>query len=331
MLPKERVAIYPAERRDDSRLMLLRKEESFNALDYYFKDLPSLLSEGDALVLNETKVKPLRIFGTADNGTNVELLIAEYSKAGQAKALVKGLKKLKKGMLVNFGDGLSGEFLHRDNVFGVFSFNIKEEPLERWLKKNGHTPLPPYINRNDEELDKERYQTIFAKNGTSCAAPTAGLHFTEKLFKELNAKGVKIHKISLHVGPGTFRPVTSNDITKHKLDEEEADVPEELFRKLMKTKSKGGRVIAVGTTTTRALETTARNGGSFRGKTGLFIYPGFEFKIIDGLITNFHLPESSLLMLVSALAGRKNVLKAYEEAVRKEYRFYSYGDAMLII
>lgn len=298
---------------------------------YLFRDLPSFLSKGDALVLNETRVMPARFFGKTPTGASIEFLLIEFLNNREIKGLVKGLKKMKPGQNVDFGNGLTGKFSRREEDYGVFSLSIAGKELNEWIEKNGHMPLPPYIERSDEELDKKRYQTVFAKHDGSCAAPTAGLHFTGELLEEIEKSGTRIFRICLHIGPATFRPITTDDITAHRLESEYADVPGKLFGELMKIKSDGGRVITVGTSTTRALETSALYGGSFRGKTDLYIRPPFNFRITDGLVTNFHLPGSSLLVMVSAFAGREKVLKAYQEAINMEYRFYSYGDAMLII
>lgn len=309
----------------------MKLDRSTGAISHHtFADLPALLHRGDTLVLNETRVIPARIFGTTPGGAGIELLVVRFAE-GDVLAMVRGLKKLKSGMHVDFGNGLTGEFLRREGDMGVFRFALPEEALKEWLRTHGNIPLPPYMEREEEPLDRERYQTVFAAKDGSSAAPTAGLHFTPELLKDLEEKGVLHQRICLHVGPGTFKPITEDDITRHTIDPEYAEVPRDLFDKLLETKRRGGRVVAVGTTVTRSLETAARHGGSYSGPTALYISPGFEFRAVDALITNFHLPRSSLLVLASAFAGRDRILAAYAAAVKERYRFYSYGDAMLII
>lgn len=297
---------------------------------HLFSDLPSLLKRGDAIVINDTRVVPARIIGKTASGMKIEFLLVER-EGSLVTGMVRGLKKLKPGDSLDFGRNLAGEFVERAGDMGVIRFNMEGNELTDWLQKNGGTPLPPYIDRPPEPIDRERYQTVYAKRDGSCAAPTAGLHFTPELIERLQESGISIHRICLHVGPGTFRPITSDDISNHKVDAEKVEVSQSCYEKLIETKSRGGRVVAVGTTTTRALESAVLKGGGISEKTGLFIYPGFEFKMVDALVTNFHLPKSSLLALVSAFAGRERTLAAYAEAVKREYRFYSYGDAMLIL
>ncbi|MBI5638560.1 MAG: tRNA preQ1(34) S-adenosylmethionine ribosyltransferase-isomerase QueA [Nitrospinae bacterium] len=328
-LPPELIARYPADKRDRSRLM--RLDRATGAISHHtFADLPELLNGGDTLVLNETRVIPARVFGTIPAGAEIEMLVVRFD-AGEVVAMVRGLKKLKPGMRIDFGNGLSGEFLRREGEMGVFRFALPEEAVKEWLRVHGAIPLPPYMEREEEPLDRERYQTVFAAKDGSCAAPTAGLHFTPELLARLAEKKVLREKITLHVGPGTFKPITEEDITRHAIDPEYADVPRPLFDRLLDAKRRGGRVVAVGTTVTRSLEAAARHGGEFSGPTGLYISPGFEFRVVDALITNFHLPKSSLLVLAAAFAGRERILAAYAAAVQERYRFYSYGDAMLII
>ena len=328
-LPPELIARYPADRRDQSRLM--RLDRATGAISHHtFADLPALLAGGDALVLNETRVVPARVFGTTPAGGKIELLVVRFA-AGDVFAMVRGLKKLKAGMHIDFGNGLAGEFIRREGEMGVFRFNMPEELLTEWLRVHGAIPLPPYMEREEEPLDRERYQTVFAAKDGSCAAPTAGLHFTPELLTRLAEKEIALQRICLHVGPGTFKPITEEDITRHAVDPEYADVPRALFDRLLETKRRGGRVVAVGTTTTRSLEAAARHGGELSGPTGLYISPGFGFRVVDALVTNFHLPKSSLLVLAAAFAGRGRLLTAYDAAVKERYRFYSYGDAMLII
>jgi len=329
-LPKSSIALYPTSKRDESKLLLLNRKTG-EVSHHSFYELPNLLSGNDRLVVNETRVVPARIHGKRLSGGSFEILITDVDQKGEVKGLVKGLKKLKKGERLSFGNSLEAEFIRRENEFGFFTFSIKDEELEEWLIKFGQIPLPPYINREGESIDMERYQTLYAKDGLSCAAPTAGLHFSQSLLDRLEKSSISISKISLDVGPGTFKTVTVDDVRKHTVDPEKTVVPKGMIEELAHLRSEGGRVIAVGTTTTRALESAYRNGGWLDGKTDLFIYPPFDFNVIDGLLTNFHLPKSSLLMLVSAFAGREKVLTAYQEAVKEGYRFYSYGDAMLIL
>jgi S-adenosylmethionine:tRNA ribosyltransferase-isomerase len=313
--------------------MALRRD-SGKTEHHSFSEFPSFLRAGDALVINDTRVVPARIFGITDKGASVELLIVgPVSENGEAQSMIKGLKKMEPGRVMDFGNTLTGEFVRREHDSGVVRFSLHGDELRGWLERYGHVPLPPYIKRDDEPIDRERYQTVFASPAFgrgSCAAPTAGLHFTERMLGEIEAKGVKVFRITLHVGPGTFRPVTQEDVSRHRLNAEYTEVPRSVYEELTDIKSSGGRVTAVGSTTTRALETAAIRGGGFTGETDLFISPGFKFKMADALVTNFHLPRSSLLFLVSAFAGREKILRAYEEAVRKGYRFYSYGDAMFI-
>jgi S-adenosylmethionine:tRNA ribosyltransferase-isomerase len=329
VLPKDRIAVYPLASRDESKLMVFYKDTG--KLEHRrFKDLTEYLTEKDALVLNETRVIPARVYGKPENSSETEFLFVRF-EGETALAMVRGLKKLKTGTKVDFGDGLSGTCLGRREELGEFKLNKTGDELSSWLEKHGHVPLPPYIPRPDENADRERYQTVFAARNGSCAAPTAGLHFTEELIDALTARGVKIFKVCLHVGPGTFRPLEGDDVSQNKPSEEFAEVPNDVFNGLMQVKKNGGKVVAVGTTTARALETAMIHGGEFSGFTKLFILPGFDFRMVDAMVTNFHLPRSSLLALVCAFAGAEKVLSAYETAIKEGYRFYSYGDAMLIL
>ncbi len=309
----------------------MRLDRATGAISHHtFADLPALLDPGDALVLNETRVIPARVFGKTPAGAEIELLVVRFA-GDEVIGMVRGLKKLKPGMSLDLGKGLSAEFLRRDGDMGVFKFPLPEEALKKWLRDHGNIPLPPYMEREEEPLDRERYQTVFAAKDGSCAAPTAGLHFTPELLADLAEKHVLQEQICLHVGPGTFKPITEEDISRHAIDPEYANVPKALYNNLLEVKNRGGRVVAVGTTVTRSLETAARHGGEFHGPTALYISPGFEFRLVNSLITNFHLPKSSLLVLASAFAGRERILSAYAAAIQERYRFYSYGDAMLII
>ena len=238
---------------------------------------------------------------------------------------------MRPGARVDFGENLSGVFAGRQGDEAVLEMGLSDDELARWLEIHGHVPLPPYIRRPDEDSDRERYQTVFARKNGSCAAPTAGLHFTSKLLENLSNGGIRIFKVCLHVGPGTFRPLDGPSNAGAGLSPEYAEVSDEVYRGLLEVKANGGRVVAVGTTTTRALETAAVRGGAFAGPTDIFIQPGFKFGMVDALVTNFHLPRSSLLTLVCAFAGTDATLNAYEVAIRRGYRFYSYGDAMLVL
>jgi S-adenosylmethionine:tRNA ribosyltransferase-isomerase len=295
-----------------------------------FNRLGDYLKSGDALVLNETRVVPARIFGRLENGWETEFLLIRHD-GKRTLALVGGLKKLKPGSTVDFSNNLSAVFVGREGDSGILELSLGGEDLARWLEKHGHVPLPPYMERPDEEADKERYQTVFAQKNGSCAAPTAGLHFTKNLLDGLAAQGIRTFKICLHVGPGTFRPIDDAQLSGGSLSPEYAEVSDDIYRELLEVKKQGGRVVAVGTTATRALETAALKGGGFVGFTDIFIRPGYKFSMVDALVTNFHLPRSSLLALVCAFAGRERVLSAYELAIAEGYRFYSYGDAMLIV
>ena len=333
-LPEELIAQVPLANRTDSRLMILNKKtgdiqhEIFNNVTEYF--LP-----GDCLVLNDTRVLPARLFGSKeDTGAKIEVLLLKQKQGDCWETLVKPAKRIKEGTRITFGDGrLSAICVGASDHGGrLLQFHYKGIFFEV-LEALGEMPLPPYIKEQLE--DRDRYQTVFARERGSAAAPTAGLHFTEKLLDELRQKGVHIAFITLHVGLGTFRPVSVEDVNKHDMHSEFYQVTEETAQLLNTVRERGGRIITVGTTSTRTLETlvATEQDGKFvasSGWTNIFIYPGYEFKAIDGMITNFHLPKSTLIMLVSALAGREHVLNAYHTAVEKRYRFFSFGDAMLI-
>lgn len=335
------IAQRPAERRDVSRLLVLERASGAIRAHGRVADLPELLSPGDLLVTNDTRVFPARLLGRRDpSGGAVECLLLRRLDRERWEALVHPGQKLKPGKLMVFeGPGmvLHGEILER-HFHGRRTIRLWAEgglDAEPVIDAIGHIPLPPYIHRSDEREDRERYQTVFARARGSVAAPTAGLHFTSELLDRLEARGVERAEVTLHVGYGTFKPVHAEHVEEHRVDEEVYDIPEEAAARIERARRGGRRVIAVGTTTTRALEAAAIEGRgrvtAGRAATGLFIYPGFDFQVIGGLFTNFHLPRSSLLMLVSAFAGRERVLAAYQEAVARGYRFYSYGDAMLIL
>lgn len=333
-LPEELIAQTPLEERASSRLMVLNKENGQIEHDI-FKNIKSYLQPGDCLVLNDTRVLPARLFGEKeDTGAKIEVLLLKQIEGDTWETLVKPAKRIKEGTIITFGDGLLSAVCVGEKDHGGRLLEFRYEGIfYEVLESLGEMPLPPYIK---EQLDdKERYQTVYAKERGSAAAPTAGLHFTETLLDELRQLGVHIAFITLHVGLGTFRPVSVDDIDEHEMHAEFYQVTEGTARLLNEVREKRGRIITVGTTSTRTLETiAAANNGKFisdSGWTSIFIYPGYEFKAIDGMITNFHLPKSTLIMLVSALAGRENVLNAYNTAVKEKYRFFSFGDAMLII
>lgn len=333
-LPERLIAQVPLEQRDASRLMVLDKHTG-KLTDSSFKHIISFFNEGDCLVLNNTRVLPARLFGTKeDTGAKVELLLLKQETGDKWETLAKPAKRVKKGTVVTFGDGRLKAICTEELEHGGRKMEFQYDGIfYEVLESLGEMPLPPYIK---EQLDdKERYQTVYSKEIGSAAAPTAGLHFTEEILQQLKDKGVQIEFITLHVGLGTFRPVSADEVEEHNMHAEFYQVSEETAAALNKVRENGGRIISVGTTSTRTLETiVGEHDGQFKassGWTSIFIYPGYEFKAIDGMITNFHLPKSSLIMLVSALAGRENILRAYNHAVEEEYRFFSFGDAMLII
>lgn len=330
-LPEKLIAQTPLEKRDSSRLLVLDKETG-NITHKHFSDIIDYLNEGDVLVLNDTKVLPARIIGTKeDTGAVIELLMLKEKEKDVWEVLCKPAKRVKIGTIVKFSDKLKAECLDiGDEGIRIFKF-IYEGIFLEILEELGEMPLPPYIHEKLKE--KDRYNTVYAKNLGSAAAPTAGLHFTNELLNCIKQKGVKIEYITLHVGLGTFRPVNVEDVTKHKMHSEFYRMSKETAKVLNNAKKNNRRIISVGTTSTRTLETIINLFGEFKecsGWTDIFIYPGYEFKAITSLITNFHLPKSTLIMLVSALAGKENIMKAYEEAVKEEYRFFSFGDSMFI-
>lgn len=332
-LPQELIAQEPLEERSSSRLLVLDKNTG--AIEHKnFRDLLSYLKKGDCLVINDTKVIPARLYGIKEQTeAKVEVLLLKRNSGDIWEALVKPGKKAKPGTILSFGDGLLKgtviDVVEDGNRLIQFSY---EGIFEEILDKLGQMPLPPYITHKLK--DKNRYQTVYAKHDGSAAAPTAGLHFTKELLEQISAMGVTIAHVTLHVGLGTFRPVKVENILEHHMHSEFYMVEETEAQKINDTKKAGGRIICVGTTSCRTVESATGNDGILRagsGWTDIFIYPGYQFKILDGLVTNFHLPESTLVMLVSALAGREQVLNAYEEAIKQQYRFFSFGDAMLIL
>lgn len=328
-LPEELIAQHPAEKRENSRLLTLNKKTG-EVNHRHFYDVLEYLNKGDCLILNNTKVIPARIYGTRqDTGSTVEFLLLRDTSDGKWEALAGPGKKAKVGHKFDFSGIMTGEVVEvLENGNRIVQFNYNGSFYEI-LDKIGQMPLPHYIH--EELKDCTRYQTVYAKHEGSAAAPTAGLHFTEELLEKIKEKGVKIGYVTLHVGIGTFRPVKEEIIENHKMHTEHYVMPKETADLINETKANGGRVICVGTTSCRTVETVAQQGiRECEGDTAIFIYPGYEFKCLDALITNFHLPESTLIMLVSALAGRENVLNAYNIAVKEQYRFFSFGDAMFI-
>ena len=332
-LPEELIAQDPLEDRSSSRLLVLDRK-SGAVSHHVFRKITEYLKEGDCLVINDTKVIPARLIGSKiGTGARIEVLLLKRKENNLWETLVKPGKKMTPGAKISFGDGLlTGEVIdivEEGNRLIRFSF---EGIFEEILDQLGQMPLPPYITHQLQ--DKNRYQTVYAKHTGSAAAPTAGLHFTPELLRAIEERGIEIAKVTLHVGLGTFRPVKVDEITDHHMHSEFYQIDEEAAKKINRAKATGNRVICVGTTSCRTIESAADESGHLKAKSGwtdIFIYPGYEFRALDGLITNFHLPESTLIMLVSALAGRENVLAAYEEAVKERYRFFSFGDAMLVI
>ena len=331
-LPEELIAQVPIEKRDESRLMVLHRNNK--TIEHKtFKDIIDYLNPGDCLVRNNTKVIPARLYGKKDTGANVEFVLLNRINGDIWEAMVRPGNKLKPGVNVEFGNGILKATILDILPGGTRRVQFQYEGIfNEILDKIGLMPLPPYIHESLK--DNNRYQTVYAKYDGSAAAPTAGLHFTPELLKKLEEKGVKIANVTLHVGIGTFRPVKEENIEEHQMHTEHYYIKEEDAKKINETKQNGGRVIAVGTTSCRTLETIADEKTGMvkpcEGDTGIYIYPGYQFKCIDGLITNFHLPKSTLVMLVSAFAGREFILNSYNEAVKEKYRFFSFGDAMLI-
>ena len=333
VLPENLIAQHPYERRDEARLMVLNREKE--TIEHkVFKDVIDYLNPGDCLVINNTKVIPARLYGKKDTGANVEFLLLKRLENDCWEAMVRPGNKLKPGAKVEFGNGILKatvlDVLEGGNRKVEFEYNgIFNEILD----EIGLMPLPPYITEASRE-DNEKYQTVYAKYEGSAAAPTAGLHFTEELLEKIKQKGIEIANVTLHVGIGTFRPVKVDNVEEHQMHSEHYYIKKEDAEKINKAKLNGKRVIACGTTSCRVLESVADEKGlvkEIEGDTSIFIYPGYKFKCIDSLITNFHLPESTLIMLVSTLAGKDFIMKAYNEAVQKEYKFFSFGDAMIII
>lgn len=327
-LPEAQIAKFPTSERTASRLLCLDGTDGSLA-HRQFRDLYALLQPGDLLVFNNTRVIPARLFGHKASGGAVEILIERILGENEALAYCRASKAPKPGSSLVLEDGSAVTVTGRNEALFILQFPTAVLPI---LERLGHMPLPPYIDRADAEADKERYQTVYARHPGAVAAPTAGLHFDEAMLAALAEKGVGQAFVTLHVGAGTFSPVRVDDIREHRMHSEAVQVSAETVAAINATRAAGGRIIAVGTTSVRCLETAARDGelAPFTGDTNIFIYPGYQFRVVDALVTNFHLPESTLIMLVSAFAGREPVLNAYRTAVTEGYRFFSYGDAMFI-
>ena len=328
-LPNELIARQPAVQRQGSRMLFLDSAEN-NLQHQQFSDFLSHVESGDLVVFNNTKVIAARLYGQKATGGKVEVLVERLVDAYSVLAHVRASKSPKPGNQIVFSEGFSAEMTGRDDDLFALTFN---KPVLDVLDAIGHMPLPPYIDRSDTNEDKTRYQTVYADQLGAVAAPTAGLHFDEKMLEDIQTKGASIAFVTLHVGAGTFQPVRVDNIIDHKMHSEWLLVSREVCDQVIKTKANGGRVIAVGTTSVRCLETAARSGqiAPFEGDTNIFIYPGYRFNVVDGLLTNFHLSESTLLMLVSAFSGYHSIMAAYREAVSERYRFFSYGDAMFLL
>ena len=333
-LPEELIAQKPCDRRDGSRLLVVDRKTGIIKHEHFY-DIEKYLRPDDCLVLNDSKVIPARLFGTKDiTGAKIEFLLTKRIDGDIWETMVRPGKRLKPGDKVIFEDDFTAEILENgEDGTRIVRFDYEGIFMQR-LEQIGAMPLPPYIERAAQTEDKERYQTVYAHEEGSVAAPTAGLHFTNELLEKIRAKGTRLAYITLHVGIGTFRPVKADRVEDHKMHFEEYEISRQAADTINDTKKAGGRIISVGTTSTRTCESAADENGFVKagsGSTDIFIYPGYEFKVIDSLITNFHLPKSTLMMLISALYDREKILKIYEEAVRERYRFFSYGDAMFII
>ena len=337
-LPEKLIATYPAEKRDESKLLVCKK----NSKEKYIKKFHQIideLDEGMHLVFNDAKVLRARLFGKRASGGKFELLLNKIISFDENiwEVIGKNTKKIREGEKVYFDDGLTADFISKNEGIKV-RFNKKFDDFDNWLLNNGHIPLPPYIIKNresqkDEDIDKVRYQTVYAEKSGAVAAPTAGLHFTKELLNKIKEKGITSSKLTLYVGLGTFMPIKTDNILEHKMHTESYFVTPETANEINEAKKNGKKIIAVGTTSLRTLEAAGNEDGTIRAEnseTDLFIYPGYNFKIVDGLITNYHLPKSTLLLLVSALHGKENIFDAYDFAIKNNFRFYSYGDSMFI-
>ncbi|MCS5586596.1 MAG: tRNA preQ1(34) S-adenosylmethionine ribosyltransferase-isomerase QueA [Gammaproteobacteria bacterium] len=325
-LPKSLIAQNPPKNRTDSRLLVHQS----TIIDSFFHQIASFIKPGDLLVMNNTRVIPARLFGHKESGGKVEIMIERLLNDRQVLAMVKASRAPKIDSFITLENGDKAQVINKEN--GFYTLDFETDSLLDLLDNVGHIPLPPYIERNDEQTDLERYQTVFAKEDGAVAAPTAGLHFDDKLLDSLKQQGIDHAFVTLHVGAGTFQPVKADEITDHKMHSEYFEIDQTTVDQINQTKANGGRIIAVGTTAVRSIESAAKSGvlKAIKEETDIFIYPGYEFKIVDMLITNFHLPKSSLLMLVSAFIGQARMMEIYQHAINNEYRFFSYGDAMLL-
>ena len=329
-LPEELIAHFPLENRTDSRLLIVNGD-SGDLRHGSFSDILDLVKPGDLMVFNDTRVIPARLFGQKESGGKVELLVERITGDQRALVHLRASRTPKVGAKLQFEGGIDAVVVGREQ--GLFDLEFQlDEPVIAALERSGHMPLPPYIKREDQLSDRERYQTVYNKKPGAVAAPTAGLHFDDHLIAQLEAKGVERAFVTLHVGAGTFRPVKVDDIETHEMHSEYIEVSAETCEAIKAAKARGSRVIAVGTTSVRSLESVAHEGEvkPYFGDTQIFIYPGYQYQVVDALVTNFHLPESTLLMLVSAFAGYDTTMAAYREAVEQRYRFFSYGDAMFL-
>ena len=325
-LPKSLIAQNPTENRTDSRLLVPQS----TIIDSFFHQIASFIKPGDLLVMNNTRVIPARLFGHKESGGKVEIMIERLLNDRQVLAMIKASRAPQIDSFITLENGEKAQVVSKGN--GFYKLDFLTDSLLDLLDNVGHIPLPPYIERGDEQADLERYQTVFAKEDGAVAAPTAGLHFDDELLSSLKEKGINHCFVTLHVGAGTFQPVKVDEITDHKMHSEYFEIDQITVDQINQTKKNGGRVIAVGTTAVRSIESAAKSGAlkATKEETDIFIYPGYEFKIVDMLITNFHLPKSSLLMLVSAFIGRERMMEIYHHAIENKYRFFSYGDAMLL-
>ena len=329
-LPPELIAQFPLPQRSASRLLVVPNDQD-NFIDKTVRDLPEFLRSGDLLIFNDTRVIPARLYGQKESGGRVEILLERITSGHEVRAQIGASKSPKADSKIILDEGTVITVLGRDGEFYRLRFDTTE-PLEKILLRAGRMPLPPYIQRDADITDDVRYQTVFAKQPGAVAAPTAGLHFDEDLLADIKAKGVEFGHITLHVGAGTFQPMRAENILEHTMHREWLNVGAELCLQIVKTRARGGRVIAVGTTVVRALETAYRDGEvrPYADDTQIFIFPGVKVRSVDAMITNFHLPESTLMMMVSAFSGRERILSAYQHAIKQRYRFFSYGDAMLL-
>jgi S-adenosylmethionine:tRNA ribosyltransferase-isomerase len=333
-LPDKLIAQEPLENRAQSRMLLVSRDSKSYA-DEHFYDFPKFLKKGDVVVLNNTRVFPARLFGASETGARIELFLVRESETGVWETLARPARRLKTGKIIGFGENLKAEVLEKSEEGRVFVRFEADGDFEEILERVGKTPLPPYIKREAQDFDKdrERYQTVFAREKGAIAAPTAGLHFTPQVLEEITAVGAHLAEITLHVGYGTFEPVRVDDLSEHKVLPENYEIRQETAETLNRAKAENRRIVAIGTTTTRTLESNISKYGKFtagKNLADLTITPGDKFKAIDALLTNFHLPQSSLLVLVSTFGGHELIMEAYRHAVREKYRFYSYGDCMLI-